>query len=801
MRILTRLAGEVARHIGLSPNPTVRHANRLVLGFLVLSISGHAAAQLEEVIVTAQKREQALSDVPMNINALSGTKLDEFNIQQFDDLANFIPGLEVQEQSANNPAFVIRGITSDSGEANIEPRIAIFQDGVPSSRSRGSFFELHDLERVEVVKGPQSTLFGRAALIGGINVIQHKPEYEWHGQFKVGYGESVRDTEYDEVSGHIGGPIIDERLAFRASFIDKKRDPYVEDLLGSEGFNGADVRAWRVSLRADLLDSVRVDLLFNDQRDTPPGTGFKSNKWAPPGGDTSPFTAAALKNFGGFRGRGDNELGLERDMETQTAIIVWDINEAWSLTSISGWREFTSEEIFDPDGTQYEILTAAEVASGEQFSQELRLNYESGGKISTFFGLNYLEEEGEQYVPVATDQSIGLPFFAEFVATGEGSEPSNDPSGMLYEEEFANRGDTESIDMFWDLTWHVNEQFDVTVGIRRTKDDKTTSYFGRSVTNAGDSGGVTFPDPQNPGQFIISAGDQSRTLFIPASEGGELQTASDTFVGYSWRLVGAYHFNEEFNAWASYSRGRRPEVIAFNTPPDEDFVAPETLEAEIVDSIELGGFAQLFDGKANLSGSIFYYEYTNFQTTVIVAGQAAIETKNAGSADAYGLELQFDAKPLDNLAVFTSYGYNHGRFADEDDSGVDQEFAGNRFRLSPDHSIAVGLTWFLPTEIGTFSVTPTYSYKTKIFFDDDNDRPDLQGADDVQDEFQDDYGLLDLSVRFESANGFFVAELYGKNLLDEEYLLDAGNTGDGFGLPTFIRGPDKLIGMTVTGRF
>lgn len=191
----------------------------------LVTIAVPTQAQIEEVIVTAQKREQSLSDVPININAFGGERLAELNIQQFDDLANFVPGLEVQEQSANNPAFVIRGITSDSGESNIEPRIAVFQDGVPSSRSRGSFFELFDIERVEVVKGPQSTLFGRAALIGGINVIQRKADYELDAQLKLGYGESVRDTEYKEVGGHLGGTIISDRLAARVAFIDKERDP------------------------------------------------------------------------------------------------------------------------------------------------------------------------------------------------------------------------------------------------------------------------------------------------------------------------------------------------------------------------------------------------------------------------------------------------------------------------------------------------------------------------------------------------------------------------------------------------
>lgn len=763
--------------------PILRWCSIAIFGITALPLN----AQIEEVIVTAQKREQSLRDVPININAMSGDKLAELNIQQFDELANFVPGLEVQEQSANNPAFVIRGITSDSGEANIEPRIAIFQDGVPASRSRGSFFELHDLERVEVVKGPQSTLFGRAALIGGINVIQRKADYETEGQLKLGYGESVRDTQYTEVGGHFGGAILDERLAGRIAFIDKKRDPYVENLLGGTGFNGADLRAYRVSLRLDLLESLRIDLIANHQKDTPPGTGFKNNRFAPPGGDTSPFTGAALRSFGGFRDNGD--LGLERDLDTLTGIVSWDFSENWSFTSISGVREFESEEIFDGDGSHYDILVASEIADGEQFSQELRINFDAGGNLSAFFGANYLSEEGQQYVPLATDTGVGLPFFLEFLATGRGSEPSAPSSGILYEEEFANRSDTTSTDLFADATYHLNEKVELTAGIRWTRDDKKTSYFGRSKANTLLPGipGVTVYDPGN-------------TLFIAASEGGELQQASDTFSGLSWRMVASYHLSEDVNLWGSYARGRRPEVIAFNTPPEEDFVKAETLDAEIVDSYEIGGFASFWDDRINVSGSVFYYEYTNFQTTIFVPGEAAVEVLNAGSATSHGVELQLDSQPLDNLKVFMSYGYNYGRFASKDDSGQPQQFAGNRFRLSPDHSAAIGATYSYITDVGTFSITPSYSYKSKFFFDDDNDRPDLQETDDTQDEFQPSYGLLDLTLRYETVAGHFIVELYGKNLQDKDYLLDAGNTGDSFGLPTFIPGPDKLVGLTVTAK-
>ncbi|MBR9911986.1 MAG: TonB-dependent receptor [Gammaproteobacteria bacterium] len=743
-------------------------------------------AQIEEVVVTAQKREQSLQDVPININAMSGDRLAELNIQQFDELAGFIPGLEVQEQSANNPAFVIRGITSDSGESHIEPRIAVFQDGVSSSRSRGSFFELHDLERVEVVKGPQSTLFGRAALIGAINVIQRKADYEPEAQIKLGYGESVRNSRYWEVSGHLGGALIDERLAARIAWVDKGRDPYVENLRGGTGYNGAEVRAYRLSLRADLMDTLGLDLIANHQRDTAPGTAFKNNRFAPPGGDTGHFSGTALASFGGYRN--GVELGLARELDSLTGILEWDINDHWSFTSISGWREFEADEVFDGDGSHFDILVASELARGEQFSQEIRFNYDGDGQISAFFGANYLAEEGEQYVPLATDKGQGLPFFLEFLATGRGSEPGNPPAGELYEEEFANRSDTKSLDLFGDITWRVSEQLELTAGMRWTRDDKKTSYYGRSL-------GSPLPGP------ALIPHDPGNTLFIAASPGGELVSASDNFAGWSWRTVASYQFSADLNLWASYSRGRRPEVIAFNTPGGEEFVKAETLDAEEVDSYEVGGFYALMDNRINISASVYYYEYSNFQTTLFAPGAAAVVVLNAGSATAHGLELFIDAEPLENLRAFFSYGYNYGRFDSRDDSGNQQQFAGHKFRLSPDHSAAIGVTLSFPTEAGRFSITPSYSYKSAIFFDDDNDRPNLQAFDDTQDEVQPGYGIWDLSLRYESKAGHYVVELYGKNLADKDYLLDAGNTGDSFGLPTFIAGPDRLVGVAFSARY
>lgn len=146
-------------------------------------------AATDEVIVTLQKREQAIQDVPAALTAVSGEFLADNGLQEFDELSRFVPGFEVQNQSPNNPGFVIRGIASDSLEATNEPRISVFQDGVSISRAVGSYVELFDVERVEIAKGPQSTLFGRGALIGAVNVIQNKADlsdFDWAARGEVG---------------------------------------------------------------------------------------------------------------------------------------------------------------------------------------------------------------------------------------------------------------------------------------------------------------------------------------------------------------------------------------------------------------------------------------------------------------------------------------------------------------------------------------------------------------------------------------------------------------------------------------
>ena len=187
----------------------------------------------EEIIVTAQKIEQRAMDVPITISAVSGKRMEEIGVSDLDELSNYIPGLNIQEQSANNPGIVIRGITSDSGSAQQAPRVTLYYNGIDISRSRGSYQDIYDMERIEVIKGPQATLFGTASAVGAISLISARPKAGFSGELTAGYGN------YDAklLSGFINGG--SEKIAGRVAFAWKKRDGYVRNIAGDAGTTSA----------------------------------------------------------------------------------------------------------------------------------------------------------------------------------------------------------------------------------------------------------------------------------------------------------------------------------------------------------------------------------------------------------------------------------------------------------------------------------------------------------------------------------------------------------------------------------
>lgn len=759
-----------------------------------------AATLIDTIIVTAQKREQQVQDVPIAISAYSGDFLEAFGVSGMDDIGNLVPGLEVQEQSPNNPGFVIRGITSDSGAAFSPPRVSVFQDGVAISRARGAVVQPFDLERVEVLRGPQGTLFGRGAQVGAVHLVQRKAFQGYESGFTVGLGSD----EWRRFSGHVNAP-LSEGLAMRLAVHHEKNQGFVENLSGGR-LNGKDTSAIRLSFGAEFGEGQRVDVILNHQVDTPPGTAFRTSVLPTRAGSRDVFDGTADLNRG-------EQLGLDRHVGGVTVLGQFALNEHWSLSTITGWREFGSVEEFDADGSQLNALEFAEDAEGDQLSHEFRFNYDDGGAFRGFAGFSYFHEDGVQRVPFSTDErqlgALLSPALRAGVAAATGGRillpvvsPLNPnltpflgytafpalgipgialgtplPLRASHREEYSNFGEVEAWDVFADGTWSVTERFDVTLGLRGTQEDVRSGYEALNLGGASPLGQVL---PGAPANVAFP-----NLLFRPVTR----RFAEDSYTSAVGRAVAAYRFTETMNGYASVSRGRRPDVIEFPTGGNG---TPNFIPAEVVTSYEIGLKGTAFGDALSYDLAVFDYDYSNFQAAVLNPVGIGTITANGGNASATGGELSLILRASEGLQGFFTYGYVDASFDERDDQGRRQTLAGNRFRLTPEHSASAGIDWRFDVTDGLEAyVRPSWNWRSQVFFEDQNQRGIEQAG----------YGLVDVRAGLRFGDGRWDLGVFVKNAADRQYLIDAGNTGLNFGLPTFIVGSPRTWGVELGGRF
>ena len=790
------------------------------------AFSGAALAEdmptTDEIVVTAQFREQNILEVPLAVTAYDGEFLDEIGVDEFDQLSNYVPGFVMQEQSVNNPGFVLRGITSDDGAAPVEPRVSVFQNGVSIARSRGSVIQLFDLERIEVLKGPQGTLFGRSAQIGAVHVITKKPVFDYEAGVQAEFGNFGERS----IKGYANAPLGDT-AAIRIAGAYKKRDGFIENTEGGAALNGTDSYSLRASLRIEPADDLRIDIIGNYAKDTPSGTSFKSGVIPAFGGTTNPNDFASLNTFGNFLG--GKPLSVDRDLHDITVIANWKINDDWGVVSTTGYRAFNALEVFDPDGSAMPFTIFAENAHSEQISSDIRFSYDAGKRLTGFFGGGVFAEKPRTSVPLGFNVGEVAALFSSLTAVSDpvdgvayfGGNPalvpvllSGDPNVLAYamglagipagvyqQESYTNYADNFSYDIFGELSYALTDRLTFTAGGRWTHDNKETKF----------SSAIDIPNPYTA--FIVGA----PSLFAGDSNGiisSKAMGVDHKFDGFSWRAVLNYEFSDGNYAYFNYSRGRRPEVV------QDDFASNgmggiyggfEIVPAETVSSYEAGLKGSFLDGFATVESAVYYYKYDNFQSTVlrdVGTGTPSFETLNAGSATTYGAELGLTLKPTDDLNVFLTYGYNHSRFDDTDSAGNPQIYGGNRFRLSPDHSLSVGMNYRKPLSFATAYLTPTYTWKSSVYFEDENTDQyavvnPANGATlyTVPAIAQDAFGLLNLRGGLEFKDGRFILEGYAENLLNKDYIIDAGNTGGGFGIPTYIAGAPRYYGGGVKIRF
>lgn len=741
------------------------------------SLTAHAqsapseeASREDDIIVTAQKREERQIDVPITLSAVTGTRLREIGVNDLDELSNYIPGLNIQEQSANNPGIVIRGITSDSGSAQQGARVTLYYNGVDISRSRGSYQDIYDMERIEVVKGPQATLFGTASAVGAISLISARPQEGYSGELAGTYGNF---NQYS-ATGFINTG--SEKLAGRVAFAYKKRDGYVNNLaVGQEDLYAQDQFGARGSLRFKPTEAMTADLILTYDRQRNSGTPFISLTYPTASGAPNAFGDAALGGTpNSLRDLGLSKLGLKRDVYDANLTVNWDIADDWTLTLVNGYRKFDSLEVFDADGTAAEYLEFAELAKGDQYNQETRFSYNS----DTFrgsFGFNYFHENGVQNVPFSTNENV---FFACLTATAAtraqcvapgGGVPAAAAPRINYTSFFENQGRNTSYSVFADGTWIPTPRLEITAGVR-VQIEKRLSGFRAGVPRSTLTGGASVI----PGQVDTA---------------GQTFTSEDSYADVLPRFNVLYKFSDNFNGYATVSKGRRSAIVnvgARATASGPIANISPVLE-EVLWNYELGvkGTVGIVSG----SIGVYYLTYDNFQVSIIIPPSVVGVTQSAGTATNKGIEAEVNIRPASWLTMFANGAYIDGGIDNRPD--IAANFRGAKFRLQPDYQAAAGL--IIDAPIGGVNVfaTPSITYRSKLFFETPNLEARSQGP----------VTLVNIvgGVRF--ADNRYEISAFARNVFNKRYLLDAGNTGGAFGIPTFIPGEPRFYGLKMSAQF
>jgi outer membrane receptor protein involved in Fe transport len=729
-----------------------------------------------DIIVTAQKIEQRLADVPITISAVSGQRIRELGVFDLDELSNFIPGLNIQEQSANNPGIVIRGVTSDSGSSQQGPRVTVYYNGVDISRSRGVYQAIYDLDRVEVVKGPQATLFGTASTIGAVSLVSARPREGYSGMLTGTYG----NFDQRVVSGFFNAGT--DVLAGRAAFEYRKRDGYIENLAPNQDeLYAQDQLGIRASLRFTPDDWLTIDLIGTYDRQRNTGTPFISGTLPTLAGPANVFGPAFLGGSPVSRQVfGKTRLGLDRDVYDANLTISYDLSDDWSFTTVNGYREFDSNEVFDADGSAAWYLEFAEDARGKQYNHESRFTYTSD-TLRGFFGGNWFREDGLQRVPFSAEEGTYLQCAARLVP----NLPCVSPAGVVtaaqatriltqgaataipYSSTFQNNGKNDQFSVFADVTWLPVPALELTAGVRLLIEKRRSSFTAR-VPNS-----------------VIS-----RAPLIPTQvdTGGQTFREEESYSAVLPRFNALYRVSDDVNVFATVSKGRRSPVVQVDA---RRAAGVGVKRLQLVPEETVWNYEAGLKGSAGiLSGSLgaYYQTYKGFQVSVIESGAAV--TRSAGDAKNFGVEVEAQLRPTDWLSIFANGNYIDAKI--ERGNNFAPSFAGARFRLQSKWQAAAGFTIDAPVGQGMrIFATPTVTYRSRLFFELPNSRLISQGAVML---FNARAGVSFADQRFEVA-GFV------RNATNEDYLLDAGNTGGSFGIPTSIPAEPRFYGVQLTARY
>lgn len=600
----------------------------VAVGAVALSITSVAAAQdapavtsgLEEIVVTAQRRSENLQDVPIAVTAVTQQSLIASNVNSTLDLTRVAPGL-VGYQIGSSFQPYIRGVGSNQSPPGFESPVALYVDGVYQGYKGSNVSELGDLERIEVLKGPQGTLFGRNATGGAINIITRDPGSSVEVEAQAGYGR------FDEkhVKAYIAGPITDT-LSASMSFSGRWDDGYIYDYARDVMANPARYNIATAKLVWEPNEDFRVKLSgrYADRRDNTFGSHH-----------LHPGTVSIAASQGHPTTYGDYETGVSFNVGASSKSYAATLNMEYdlgsvNLVSITGYKDDNSLSQSDGDVSPATLTASGTKQPSKQFSQEIQLQSDSDGPFKWILGGYYMwfregfGKPGENLISASN-----VPFPVRPVDLTQPGASAVGITGIVTTNAYA---------AFAEATYELTERDRITAGLRYNDEKKGLWGELYSYTAVPGSG-------QGQPLFGTAIGSSADGLMFGRNLLNSMD-ASKSWSELTWRITYDHRFNDDVMVYASYNRGFKsggynPAVIS----PTQVPVNPEK-----IDAYEIGLKGEFLDRRLRLNAAGFYYDYQDIQIGLIT-GPGLQTVQNAASAKVYGLDLDLLAAPTDNLTL------------------------------------------------------------------------------------------------------------------------------------------------------
>lgn len=737
------------------------------------------ARTLETVTVTAQKREERLVDVPVSVVATTGDTLEARNLTAATDLQYTTPGLGLGD--ANTPrgaGLRVRGIGTTVFADGIEQSVGTVVDGVPLARAGQGLADLVDIERIEVLRGPQGMLFGRNASAGLINIVTRGPTDE----FSFRGNAAVANDGFVNVSAAVSGPIVENVLTARLSGYTNQRDGLVNRIGEEDSLNDRDEFGFRGALRftpnSDLEVILRADFSERDNE----CCVWTPRVFADAESDPRPGISFLEPLLGGVEAGEDNlTIGDAGDVYFNRVIsqgvsgeINWSLGDH-TLTSLTAFRTWRQKDNNDADLSPLNVLDVNFGANRlDQFSQEVRLTSPAGERLEYVVGAFYYDSSNE-----GSFDQVGRFALSFAQAQAAGIDIPLAPGLVLPAEQNFGRSietviDVEDFALFGQATFDLTDRLSLIAGGRYTDTDVAMDY-----ERFGTPGADAF-------NFLLGG------AFAPLAF--EVDT-SDT--NFSWRLGAQYALNEDANIYATVARGYKGpgfnNLLDIVIPPGLTEKEFTLVEPEIPTSYEVGYKAILLDGMVTLDTAVYRTEFEDFQAQIVETPEgsaiSSFAIRNAGELVTQGAELQLTAAPTDELTLGFAAAFNDTEFESFEGASCPRLGALVTEVGAPCGPLEAGgpneTSFDASGQAGTNAPEWTFSLNGRY------QRPVFAGFDGfIQGDYfwredvtfglypdnipnpttQDAYGILNASIGLIGGDGAYTLSVFGRNLTDENFV-------------------------------